>query len=84
MQLIDQAKTLLERNRPDAAISLLERAVSIYPANGLSFYYLAEAWFMKGNKDQAREFNRLAIRHFGKNSEWSTAVNEQKEKILNN
>jgi predicted Zn-dependent protease len=81
MQLIDQAQTLIERNQPDAAIAVLERAVSIHPANGQSFYYLAEAWLLKGNRAQASEFNRMATRYLEKEPGWQVRVFEQKVKI---
>jgi hypothetical protein len=46
----------LRSNKPDEAVRTLERAVNLHPTNGGNYYYLAEAWLMKGNVRQAREF----------------------------
>ena len=63
LQLTDQGRRLVEDGKPDNAIRVLEQAVSLHPANGQNYYYLAEAWLMKGYASQAKEFNQLAEIH---------------------
>jgi predicted Zn-dependent protease len=72
---------LLERGKIDDAINVLERAVSIYGANGKNYYYLAEAWVKKGNLMQAKEWNRLAEVYLAEDREWSKRASEQRERI---
>ena len=81
LQLTDQGRRLVEDRRPDRAIRVLEQAVSLHPANGRSYYYLAEAWLMKGFADQAREFNQLAEIHLKKDNRWMIRVAEQADRI---
>ena len=81
LELTQQGRTLLENSRPDDAISTLERAVSISPTNGQNYYYLAEAWILKGHSAQAEEFNRLAGIYLQGDSEWMVRVSEQREYI---
>ena len=80
LQLTQQARTLLEGGQFDDAISVLERAVSLNPTSGENFYYLAEAWLMKGDTTQAEEFNRLADLYL-KGDGWEAKVVEQRERI---
>jgi tetratricopeptide (TPR) repeat protein len=79
LQLTEQARMLIEQNEIDQALRVLERAVNINPSNGQSYYYLAECWILKGKHAQASEFNRLAERFLGKDSEWMKRVRKQKE-----
>ena len=81
LQLVEQAKALIDDKRPDAAINVLERAISIHPASGQSFYYLAEAWMLKENTDQAKEFNRLAAMYLEKDAQWSKRIEKQQARI---
>jgi len=81
LHLTEQGQMLLERGKIDDAISVLERAVSIYGANGKNYYYLAEAWTKKGNIIQAREWNRLAEMYLAGDREWSKKAAEQRERI---
>jgi len=71
----------LERGNPDDAISMLERAVSLNPTNGHNYFYLSEAWLLKGDTVQAEEFNRLAAIYLREDSEWMPRVMEQGENI---
>jgi tetratricopeptide (TPR) repeat protein len=80
--LTEQGRLFLESGNPDDAISMLERAVSLNPTNGINYYYLSEAWLMKGDTVQAEEFNRLATIYLGEDSEWMAQVTEQKERIV--
>jgi predicted Zn-dependent protease len=81
LHLTEQGKVLLESGKIDDAISVLERAVSIYGTNGKNYYYLAEAWLKKGNIMQAREWNRLAEMYLAGDHEWSQRASEQHERI---
>ena len=81
LQLADQGRILLTQGKPDEAISLLERSIGLDPRNGRSYFYLAEAWLMKGNFGQAEEFNRLAGLYLREDLDWAAAVIEQRERI---
>ena len=81
LQLTEQGRIFLENNQPDDAIGILERALNLNPDNGRNYYYLAEAWLMKRNIDQATEFNRLAEIYLKDDSEWLNRVILQRERI---
>ena len=81
LRLTDQGRMLLERGRTDDAISLLERAMGLHPTNGENYYYLAEAWLLKGRTAQAAEFNRLAGIYLEKDDRWMGKVIEQRKRI---
>jgi tetratricopeptide (TPR) repeat protein len=81
LQLTDQGRRLLEVRQPDKAIRVLEQAVGLNPLNGQNYYYLSEAWLMKGAADQAKEFNQLAEIHLKDDSEWKMRVAQQAERI---
>lgn len=81
LQLTDQGRRLLENGKPDNAIRVLEQAVSLHPANGQNYYYLAEAWLMKGYASQAKEFNQLAEIHLKADREWIIRVAKQADRI---
>jgi len=83
MRLTEQARLLIESKKPDEAIRTLERALNIDPQNGRNYYFLAEAWMIKGNKSQAFEFNRMAEIYLAKDAPWMLKVLEQKERIEN-
>ncbi len=83
LQITSQGKILLEQNKPDDAIRTLERAISLDPANGLNYYYLADAWIIKGNYKQAKEVNRLAHIYLNDDVKWKYLVVEQRELIEN-
>jgi tetratricopeptide (TPR) repeat protein len=81
LQLTDQGRRLIEDRQPDKAIRLLEQAVSLNPTNGQNYYYLSEAWLMKGAAAQAKEFNQLAEIHLKEDSEWMIRVASQADRI---
>ena len=82
LRFTERARLFLEARKPDDAIRILERAVNLDPNNGQNYYFLAEAWLMKGVSGQAREFNRLAgIYLASENSSWRERVKTQREKI---
>ena len=81
LQLTDQGRRLVEERQPDRAIRVLEQAVSLHPTNGRNYYYLAEAWLMKGFADQAKEFNHLAEIHLKEDPQWIIRVGRQADRI---
>ena len=81
LQLTGQGRRLLEDRQPDKAIRVLEQAVSLNSTNGQAYYYLSEAWLMKGSAAQAKEFNHLAEIHLKENSEWMIRVAQQADRI---
>lgn len=81
LQLTDQGRRLLEERQPDKAIRILEQAVSLHPTNGRNYYYLSEAWLMKGSAAQAKEFNLLAEIHLKENHAWMIRVAKQADRI---
>ena len=81
LQLTEQGRRLLLDRQPDKAIRVLEQAVSLNPLNGRNYYYLSEAWLVKGDTHQAKEFNQLAEIHLKDNSEWIIRVGQQAERI---
>lgn len=85
LQLTNQGLALLQSSRPDDAIRIFERSISIDTYNGQNYYYMAEAWIMKGNKQQAIEFNQLAeiyLKLDAKWTDWEILVAKQRERIL--
>jgi hypothetical protein len=81
LELTDQGRRLVENKQPDRAIRVLEQAVSLHPANGRNYYYLSEAWILKGFADQAREFNHLAEIHLKDDRHWMIRVAEEADRI---
>jgi len=77
----EQGQAYLKNKKPDEAIRVLERAVNLNPRNGENYYYLAEAWLMKGNAAQAGEFNHLAGMYLKTDPQWTDRVQSQKERI---
>ncbi len=80
LQLTYQGRMLIQQERYDDAIRALERAISLYPQNGESYYYMAEAWLAKGSFRQAGEFNRLAEMYL-ESQEWSPRLDRQSSEI---
>ena len=81
LQLTDQGRRLLEERKPDKAIRALEQAVSLDPTNGQNYYYLSEAWLLKGSAAQAKEFNHLAEIHLKEDNKWIIRVAQQADRI---
>ena len=81
LQLTDQGRRLLEAGKSDKAIRVLEQAVSLDPDNGQNYYYLAEAWLLKGVTSEAREFNELAEIHLKEDPVWMQRVVRQANRI---
>ena len=81
LQLTDQGRRLLSERQPDRAIRVLEQAVNLNPLNGRNYYYLSEAWLMKGDTHQAKEFNQLAEIHLKDDRDWIVRVGQQADRI---
>jgi hypothetical protein len=81
LNLIDKGKALIDAQKPDEAIRVLERAIEIQSGQGKGYYFLAEAWMMKGNRGQAAEFNRLAGVYLRNSPAWSGLVEAQRRRI---
>jgi tetratricopeptide (TPR) repeat protein len=81
LKLTDQGRRLIEAGKADNAISVLEQAISLNPGNGQNYYYLSEAWLMKGFAAEARPFNRLAESHLKGDKDWEQRVTRQAERI---
>ena len=71
LQLTNQGLALLQSSRPDDAIRIFERSISLDTYNGQNYYYMAEAWIMKDNKQQAMEFNQLAEIYLKLDANWT-------------
>ena len=81
LRFTDQGRLFLESGHPDDAIRMYEKALNLDPANGPNYYYLAEAWIMKGNIAQAAEFNGLAAIYLEGDAKWMDLVKQQRERI---
>ena len=81
LQLTKQGWMLLENGKVDEAITVLGQALNIHPANGRNYYYLSEAWLMKNDALQAREWNRQAEIYLSGDKFWYKKVLEQKARI---
>jgi tetratricopeptide (TPR) repeat protein len=81
LQLTEQGRRLVEAGKSDQAIRVLEQAISLNPDNGENYYYLAEAWLLKGIMSEAKKFNQLAEIHLKENSQWMERVIQQANQI---
>jgi tetratricopeptide (TPR) repeat protein len=81
LKLTDQGRRLIDAGEADNAIRVLEQAISLNPANGQNYYYLSEAWLMKGFTAEARQFNRLAESHLTGDEDWEKLVTRQAGRI---
>lgn len=82
LKLTDQGRELIEKGRLDDAIGILEQAINLNSNNGQNYYYLAEAWLLKGVLRQAAEFNQLAEQYLKGDRGWEVRVIEQRQRIL--
>jgi predicted Zn-dependent protease len=81
LQLMEQGRLLIQEEKPDEAIRTLERAINLHPTNGGIYYYLAEAWLMKGNLHQAKEFHGFAAMYLRDHAQWRSRLKIQQETI---
>ena len=80
-ELTRRGRDYLISGDPDAAIRTLERAVNLSPYLPQNYYYLAEAWILKEDIQQATEYNRLAETYLEQNQDWAERVAEQQNRI---
>ena len=81
LQLTDQGRRLVAAGKSDQAIRVLEQAISLNPDNGQNYYYLAEAWLLKGVITEAKKFNQLAEIHLKDDPGWMPRVIQQANQI---
>ena len=81
LKLTDQGRRHIEAGEADSAIRVLEQSISLNPANGQNYYYLSEAWLIKGFAAEARQFNRMAESHLTDDKDWEKLVTRQAERI---
>ena len=81
LQLTDQGRRLVEAGKTDQAIRVLEQAISLNPDNGENYYYLAEAWLLKGVMSEAKKFNQLAEIHLKDQGQWTQRIIQQANQI---
>ena len=81
LQLTEQGRRLVNAGKTDQAIRVLEQAISLNPDNGENYYYLAEAWLLKGVISEAKKFNQLAEIHLKDNDQWKQRVIQQANQI---
>ena len=81
LQLTDQGRRLVEAGKSDQAIRILEQAISLNPDNGENYYYLAEAWLLKGVISEAKKFNQLAEIQLKDNDQWMQRIIQQANQI---
>ena len=72
----------MEAGKSDQAIRVLEQAVSLDPDNGQNYFYLAEAWLMKGVASEAGKFNELAEILLRDDKAWVRRVARQANRIV--
>ena len=70
LRMTDRARKNILDGRPDDAIQLLSRAVSIDPGNSYAYFYLGRAWLAKKNYSQAITFFNRAEMAFASNPDW--------------
>ena len=83
LRLTEQGRILIEKGYPDDAMTMLERSINLNPTNGQNYYYMAQAWLLKGNTEQAEEFNYLAETYLKDDPDWMSRVLRQKDLIQN-
>lgn len=81
LKLTDQGRRRIDAGQADNAIRVLEQAISLNPNNGQNYYYLSEAWLMKGFTAKARQFNHLAESHLAADNDWEKLVARQARRI---
>lgn len=79
--LVQQGRELLNKGDADAAIRVLGQAANLNPSDGELYFYMAEAWLMKQNASQARDYNRLAETYLGGDPQWTRRIARQSDRI---
>ncbi len=79
--LTDRGRVLMADGQVDPAMRLFEQALSLAPRYGPGYFYLADAWLLKNNWFQAREFHRQAVLYLETNAAWQRRVDAQRRRI---
>jgi hypothetical protein len=79
--LMEQAVMFLDEKKPDESIWTLNKALKLSTLGGKIYYYLAKAWYIKGDLSQAEEYNSLASEYLKDDMEWMELIEEQKRRI---
>ncbi len=79
--LTDRGRILMAEGQVDPAMRLFEQALSLAPQYGPGYYFLAEAWLVKNNWSQAREFHRQATLYLEDNGAWKGRMARQARRI---
>ncbi|HEY6419190.1 MAG TPA: tetratricopeptide repeat protein [Candidatus Binataceae bacterium] len=70
LRITEEARLEISTGNPDDAIRDLGRAVSIDPSAGYAYFYLARAYLLKKDYQQAMTFFKRAESGFGANRPW--------------
>jgi tetratricopeptide (TPR) repeat protein len=79
--LTDRGRSLMAEGQVDPAMRLFEQALSLAPRYGPGYFYLADAWLLKNNWLQAREFHRQAVLYLPAETAWQRRVDTQRRRI---
>ena len=79
--LTDRGRVLMADGQVDPAMRLFEQALSLAPRYGPGYFYLADAWLLKNNWLQAREFHRQAVLYLEADTKWQRRVDAQRRRI---
>ncbi len=79
--LTDRGRVLMADGQVDPAMRLFEQALSLAPRYGPGYFYLADAWLLKDNWLQAREFHRQAVLYLQSDTAWQKRVDAQRRRI---
>lgn len=79
--LTDRGRILMADGQVDPAMRLFEQALSLAPRYGPGYFYLADAWLLKNNWLQAREFHHQAVLYLPADRAWQKRVDAQRRRI---
>lgn len=79
--LLQQGQEALESGEPEASIASLQRAVDMDPNCGACSYWLAEAWLVQGDRDQARAHHQRAQRLLEQDPSWDLRLKAQGKRL---
>jgi tetratricopeptide (TPR) repeat protein len=74
-ELTDQGRQHLITGRPDQAITILQKAISLYPSNAYAYYYLGKARYAKREYAQSLPLLKRAESYLSGDRAWLSAVN---------
>ncbi|MBI3597730.1 MAG: tetratricopeptide repeat protein [Nitrospirae bacterium] len=74
LQLTDEGRQLLASGRLDEAVSVFQKAISLYPSNPYAYYYLGQARYLKRDYAQSLAPLRQAELYLSDNPAWLARV----------